>query len=418
MSFIPYSANIPLRPSLHSIRANSEAPEDTQHFLDSVQEIANQYPDQLHEQADHTAYAEAPWTAEEYAASASYYAEQDPGQEQDTAYAAPAKRVSTAKRGRPPGPRREAPVFPTKKFKLDDRVYLIAEEHWDRVVDFFGGLEMEGLAQVSTLQKDFRNAVGEVGARPGGKPLFSSEPYENLPGTPASGGEGGLLVEAMQSGPPVARRIVKDRDYWNDTRIEALRQGQILYAPYRDRDALTITHFYRTGIFGERRGPALKDKRRNLLSKILREKREKVTVDDMLPWIWSLVNPAEKKFWEDFELANPGWREEAAEKLWPIRMALMAQLGVGEEDLVAAGVKSTKDSWWIEWEARKAAEFYELNGGAEGEHEHVEGHEHGGEHGHGHGHEQQLEDGHAEEEYDQGVQFEESGHVDEGGHAV
>lgn len=139
--------------------------------------------------------------------------------------------------------------------------------------------------------------------------------------------------------------------------MEALRQGVILFAPYRDRDSLAVAYYYSTGIFGERKGPALKDKRRNILSKILRQKRENVTLDDMLPWVWSLVNPTEKIYWDHFEQTNPTWKEEAAEKLWPIRATLMAQMEVAEEDLIAPGARTAKDPWWAEWEERKAAEL-------------------------------------------------------------
>ncbi|KAI9029204.1 hypothetical protein DFJ74DRAFT_765041 [Hyaloraphidium curvatum] len=245
------------------------------------------------------------------------------------------------KRGRPPGPRREALVLPTRKLKIDDKIYIIAQDHWDRVLDFFATLEMEGIAQVSTLNKDFRNDVeGEIGGK-----------------------RGADVSDFAADGTAVQRtRGPKDRDYWTQERVEALRQGVILFCPFRDKDSLTISYFYRTGIFGDRKGPHLKDKRRNILSKILRDQRYNVTVDTMVPWIFSLVNPAERPIWEAFEAANPGWKDEAAERMNALREEMMAELGVSEEDLIGPGHKATKDSWWHDWEIRRTEAAYNAEG--------------------------------------------------------
>lgn len=176
------------------------------------------------------------------------------------------------------------------------------------------------------------------------------------------------------SNPPSTHRIPE--------RIEALRQGVILFAPYVNKDQLTITHYFHTGIFADRRTPALKDKRRNILSKLLRERRSDVVLEDLLPWIpGSLVNPPEKPLWENFILNNPLWREQAAEKIWPIRMTLMAELGLSEEDLIPPSVKPIKDVWWAEWIARQGEGYVvgEEGQGHEGyaeEHGHHEQHEH------------------------------------------
>lgn len=101
--------------------------------------------------------------------------------------AAPAKRRH---RGRPQGPGRDYTSDFCKKFKIEDRVYLVPVQHWYRVIDFFHNLEAEGVATVSNFARDFRHAAGEVGAKrnktiePG--EVMVQEMFRDAAGDPAS----------------------------------------------------------------------------------------------------------------------------------------------------------------------------------------------------------------------------------------
>lgn len=130
------------------------------------------------------------------------------------------------------GGRAKTVAVPHKKFRIDDKVFLVAEDQWYRVTGFFEGLAAEGVAQVSAATKKMTASAinGDVGTKvvqmdaedaPNTKLWAAADPgLADVVGTPvpeaAPSFDGSVSEMAPGSPAPTKAKDIrpKDRDFW------------------------------------------------------------------------------------------------------------------------------------------------------------------------------------------------------------
>ncbi len=150
--------------------------------------------------------------------------------------------------------------------------------------------------------------------------------------------------------------IDQEEGYWTSRRVRALQLGTILFCPFREHDKATQNYFI--DHFGDRRDAIpLKDKRRNILSRLLKEIGPDVSVQELCPWIFSGINASVDAIWTEFQRRNPLWKYDAMLECIRLRYALLHAWGLQEGDLTQfLGGNQMKDPRWAATESRMIEE--------------------------------------------------------------
>lgn len=141
---------------------------------------------------------------------------------------------------------------------------------------------------------------------------------------------------------PVKSHSRRKKGDWTTEQTDALKQAVILFErpDIRDKDARAMKMFY-DHLTGNKINQDLKDRRRNVLTKIVREYGTETTLDDILPWQGGDVVKAKKgapptqtqKDWDAFKRKFKEYASQAQGKMKPMRTDLMTSLNITDDDI-------------------------------------------------------------------------------------